>query len=182
MSERVRTAIRKLAQGRPGIFTGQAYDVGTDTCTVIPSDGGPPYYDVRLKPHPEAPAFQIPAEGSEVVCAQMGEQAIVVVMVADPERVVIEVGDSMMIESEQASVLIDSEINLRAGAELRLASSGASLQAGGQSLKQILSDLLTTLKTLAPLSTTPGNPTAPNPADIAKLQALETRLNLLLNG
>lgn len=168
MSERVRAAVRRLAKGQPVIFTGQAeqVDVGAGTCSVIPSDGGPPYFEVSLKAHPDAKAYVLPVEGSEVVCAQLTDQVVIVIGVAQPDIVIMEGENKIMIKAWNSSLEVESD--------------GIGIKAGGQSLKTVLNDLLTALQTLAPISAAPGSPCVPNPIDVGKFQAMTAQLQLLL--
>lgn len=166
MSERVRQAIRDLAKSRQ-IFTGVAsqIDLEAGTCSVSPSDGGPPYFEVAFKPHPSAISYFVPDEQSEVVCAQLTDQYVIVVSCAKPKLVVVEGTNEVQLNA------INTEITL---------SGGVKIEANNQSLKTILVDLLTALQQLAPISAAPGSPCAPNPADITKMQALSTRIQSLL--
>lgn len=167
MSERVRHLIRQIAGGQRQIFTGVASQIDSQsgTCSVSPSDGGPPYFEVSLKPHPDASAFIIPVEGSEVVCAQLTDQYVVVIMVSDPETVVVDARVSIKLQAP------NTEIEL---------TQGVKIEANGLSLKTILTNLLTALQTLAPLSAAPGSPCVPNPTDIAKFQTYSTQIQSLL--
>lgn len=165
MSEQVRNAVRRLG-AQSVIFTGQAKQVSTDTCTVEPSDGGPPFFDVALKAHPSAKIYTIPTEGSEVVCAKITEQVVVVIGVSQAKQIVI--------ESEQ-----DTAITVGTS-KIAVAGNGLMMEAGGETLKGILTDLLSALEVFAPLAAAPGSPCAPNPADIASVQIIKTKLQLLL--
>lgn len=172
-----RRIIQELGGSHRGTFTAHVQAVGADTVDVIPVDGGPPVYDVRLRATldgTDAGVIMFPTVGSVVVCAWLDAQNAAVVQYSDLDRIQAKLAGLEVQATPQA-------LEVTAGQTKAVyAPGGVEISAGGQSLGSILQDLLTALQTLTVTCAAPGSPSSP-PVNVAAFTALKTRVQALLN-
>lgn len=182
MSEQVGSALRTLLGTRPAASTGVASEVDQQakTCTVTPHDGNPPVYNVRYALLDNAPTYVIPAEGSEVIYTHLSDQVAVILHTDQVQEVSWKVGDTVAVLSSD-QVQITGKLTTQAGtSKFSVSDAGIGIEANGQSLASVLQELVSALQVLAPIAAAPGSPCVPNPADVAKLTLIASKLSLVL--
>lgn len=89
----------------------------------------------------------------------------------------VEFSDGSLVEFDKAT----SALTVTTGTtEITVAAAGIEIKRGGESLKAILTDLLTACETETHTSASPGSPTTP-PVNVAVYTAIKTRLSSLFS-
>lgn len=191
MSELIREALKKIAGNNNKILltTGRVISVSKETCDVEPSDGSPTYFEVRLRAvidNKEDGFVIAPRVNSEVVIGLIDKDNAILLSVAEPESVSISIGknkieiteDKVSLTRENKIIEINENIKLKNGTTTHELSSTHNISTSNESLKSILSDLITGIETLT--VTTAGVPSLV-PNNISIFTSIKARLNLLLS-
>lgn len=167
----IKRALRRITKTHSpvGLGTVSSVDEAALTCEVEPLDGSPTLFDVRLDmSQDDTTGLQkIPAVGSVVGMAFLDEEEAFVILTSDLDKVIYRKEDTeLLLDADTitltkggTSVLVDgSQIKLEKGSStVAIDSSGKiDLTVESNSLKSILTDILTPLKSA--VSGAPGNP------------------------
>lgn len=160
------------------IFPATVESVDLDACTCDVQDlQGVMMYDVRLRASADDETIGMvcyPARGSWVLVGRIGnaESSLVVLATTELQKVTIEVGGSLVtVDGATIELKQDSAV-------YNIQSSGHAIEQGAESLKSILSDLISQLELLTVTCSAPGSPSSP-PINVAALTAVKARLNTL---
>ncbi len=187
MSDIIRRAIKEIAgskQPRPFAFTAEVAEVEGEVCTLFPSDGGPPIYEVRLSPVLDGGSLGIrayPKPGSQALAVWLDEQVACVLEASEYDQILIAMPNgSVNIEEDRITIQADQVIIEGGTYTVDLDGSGVGISSATDSLAQVLSALVQQLQVMAPIAAAPGSPCVPNPADVAAFSLISTRLQNLL--
>ena len=154
----------------------ESVDEDACTCHVTDTVQGLLVYDVRLRAvvdNSDLGLVCFPERGSSVLVGRIGnsDSSLVVLAASDLSKVTVKIGASV-------EVTVDSsKIELKAGdATYNLQGSGHAIELGAETLKAILSDLITQLEVLTVTCSAPASPSSP-PINLAAFTAIKTRLN-----
>lgn len=155
----------------------------SSTCIVTPDDGGPDIPDVQLTPYleQEEGVILLPAVGSRVLVAKTGEASGAILMASDLDKYTLNVdGNTLIIDGDislvrgTSNVTMDGDVNIVNGGSKIVIHSSERIEVSNsvESLKDLLSDLLTALST----TTAAGSPLS----SAAQMLTFITRLETLM--